>query len=173
MKQTFVIILTLIGILTFGQENEYSNIDNQANLINSNTELIELEIDLTNKSDSTNSKYTVLKIWHKKKQIFKIIKETSVDYGEIKSEIYLVANKPVKIIESESTNFFLTDSIAKIRGYSIDIEENFRAVSYITNWNKKQRKLIVSGAPTEEKNISYELNKYIGIIRKAKKLINE
>ncbi|MUU78935.1 hypothetical protein [Winogradskyella endarachnes] len=122
MKKTFTIILTLIGILTFGQESDYSEIDNHTKLIDSNTELIELEFDLTNKSDSTNSEYAVLKIWHKEKKIFKIIKEVSVDYGEIKSEIYLVGNKPIKIIESESMNYYLTDSIAKIKGYSIDIE---------------------------------------------------
>ncbi|WP_179320992.1 hypothetical protein [Winogradskyella helgolandensis] len=165
MKKTFVIILTLIGILVFGQENKMAEIDNQSKLIDSDTELIESNFDLTNESK--------LRVWHKEKRIFKIVQEMNVDYGEIKSEIFLVGNKPIKIIESESTNFFLTDSIAKIKGYSIDIEENFRVVSYITNWNKKQRELIVSGEPTEKKNISYELNKYAGIIRKAEKLINE
>ncbi|PYE83130.1 hypothetical protein DFQ11_101561 [Winogradskyella epiphytica] len=157
--------MSLIGILVFGQENKMTEIDNQSKSIDSDTELIESNFDLTNESR--------LKVWHKENRIFKIVQEMNVDYGEIKSEIYLVGNKPVKIIESESTNFFLTDSIAKIKGYSIDIEENFRAVSYITNWNKKQRELKVSGEPTEEKNISYELNKYIGIIRKAENLINE
>ncbi len=157
--------MTLIGILAFGQENKMTEIDNQSKSIDSDTELIESNFDLTNESK--------LKVWYKENRIFKIVQEMNVDYGEIKSEIYLVANKPIKIIESESTYFFLTDSIAKIKGYSIDIEENLRVVSYITNWNKKQRELIVTGEPTEKKNISYELNKYAGIIRKAEKLINE
>lgn len=165
MKKTFTIILTLIGILVFGQENKIVEIENQSKSIDSETELIESSIDLTNKSK--------LKVWHKEKQIFKIVQKNYVDHGVIKSEIYLVENKPIKIIESESTNFFLIDSIARIKGYSIDIEENFRAVSYITNWNKKQRELILSGEPTEKKNISFELNKYIGIIKKAEELINE
>lgn len=165
MKKTFTVILTLIGILVFGQENKIAEIENQTKLIDSDTELIEPIIDLTNKSK--------LKFWHKEKQIFKIVQESYVDYGVIKSEIYLVGNKPIKIIESENTNFFLIDSIARIKGYSVDIEENFRAVSYITNWNKKQRELILSGEPTEKKNISYELNKYIGIIKKAEELIND
>ncbi|WP_147298372.1 hypothetical protein [Winogradskyella pacifica] len=165
MKKTFVIILTLIGILAFGQENKMTEIDNQSKSIDSDTELIESNFELTNESK--------LKVSYKENRIFKIVQEMNVDYGEIKSEIYLVANKPIKIIESESTYFFLTDSIAKIKGYSIDIEENLRVVSYITNWNKKQRELIVTGEPTEKKNISYELNKYARIIRKAEMLINE
>jgi len=157
--------LTLIGILAFGQENKMTEIDNQSKSIDSDTELIESNFDLNNESK--------LKVWHKEKQIFKIVQERNVDYGEIKSEIYLIGNKPIKITESESTYYFLTDSIAKIKGYSVDIEENFRAISYITNWNKKQRELIVSGEPTEKKNISYELNKYAEIIRKAEKFTNE
>ncbi len=142
-----------------------TEIDNQSKSIDSDTELIESNFDLNNESK--------LKVWHKEKQIFKIVQERNVDYGEIKSEIYLIGNKPIKITESESTYFFLTDSIAKIKGYSVDIEENFRAISYITNWNKKQRELIISGEPTEKKNISYELNKYAEIIRKTEKLTNE
>ena len=142
-----------------------TEIDNQSKSIYSDTELIESNFDLNNESK--------LKVWHKGKQIFKIVQEKNVDYGEIKSEIYLIGNKPIKITESESTYYFLTDSIAKIKGYSVDIEENFRAISYITNWNKKQRELIVSGEPTEKKNISYELNKYAEIIRKAEKFTNE
>ncbi|MDA0177397.1 hypothetical protein OOZ35_07840 [Mesoflavibacter profundi] len=165
MKKIFAIILTLIGILAFGQENKMTEIDNQSKSIDSDTELIESNFDLNNESK--------LKVWHKEKQIFKIVQERNVDYGEIKSEIYLIGNKPIKITESESTYFFLTDSIAKIKGYSVDIEENFRAISYITNWNKKQRELIISGEPTEKKNISYELNKYAEIIRKTEKLTNE
>ena len=157
--------MTLIGILAFGQENKMTEIDNQSKSIDSDTELIESNFDLNNESK--------LKVWHKEKQIFKIVQEKNVDYGEIKSEIYLIGNKPIKITESESTYYFLTDSIAKIKGYSVDIEENFRAISYITNWNKKQRELIVSGEPTEKKNISYELNKYAEIIRKAEKFTNE
>ncbi|MBU2928601.1 hypothetical protein KO515_10200 [Winogradskyella psychrotolerans] len=142
-----------------------TEIDKQSKSINSDTELIESNFDLTNE--------TKLKVWYKENRIFKIVQEMNVDYGEIKSEIYLVANKPIKIIEYENTYFFLTDSIAKIKGYSIDIEENFRAVSYITNWKKKQRELIISGEPSEKKNISYELEKYARIIRKAEQLINE
>ena len=165
LKKIFAIILTLIGILAFGQENKMTEIDNQSKSIDSDTELIESNFDLNNESK--------LKVWHKEKQIFKIVQERNVDYGEIKSEIYLIGNKPIKITESESTYYFLTDSIAKIKGYSVDIEENFRAISYITNWNKKQRELIVSGEPTEKKNISYELNKYAEIIRKAEKFTNE
>ena len=165
MRKTFAIILTLIGILAFGQESKIAEIDNQTKSIDSDSELIESNINLINESK--------LKIWHKEKRIFKIVQEKNVDYGKIKSEIYLAGNKPIKIVEFESTYFFLTDSIAKIKGYSIDIEENFKAISYITNWNKKQRELIVSGEPTEKKNISYDLNKYIGIIKKAEKLINE
>ena len=143
MKKTLVILLTLIGFFVFGQDNIMTEIDKQSKSIDSDTELIKSNFDLTNESK--------LKVWYKENRIFKIVKEKNVDYGAIKSEIYLVANKPIKIIESENTYFVLPDSIAKIKGYSIDTEENFRAVLYITNWNKKQRELIVSGDPTEKK----------------------
>ncbi len=157
--------MTLFGILAFGQENATTEIDIQSKTIDSDNELVMSNFDLTNEIK--------LKIWHKKNQIFKIIREEYTNYGEIKSEIYIVGKQPIKIIESESSNFFLPDSIAEIKGYSIDIEENFKAISYIINWNKGQRELVISGEPTKEKDISYDLNKYVGIIRKAEKLINE
>ena len=50
MKKTFTVILTLIGILVFGQENKIAEIENQSKSIDSDTELIEPIIDLTNKS---------------------------------------------------------------------------------------------------------------------------
>ncbi len=120
-----------------------TEIDNQSKSIDSDTELIESNFDLTNESK--------LKVWYKKNQVFKITQVMYVDYGEIKSEIYLVANKPIKIIESESTFTIYNDSIAKIKGYDIGLEENFKASTYIFNWNKKQRELIITGEPTEKK----------------------
>jgi len=165
LKKTLAILFFLIRILVFGQETKIAEIDKQSKLIDADTTLVTSSFDLTNASR--------LKIWHKEKQIFKIVQEENVDYGEIKSQIYLLKNKPIKIKESENTYFFLTDSIARIKGYSIDIEENFKAVSYIIHWNKKQRELIVSGQPTEEKNISYNWSKYVAIIKKAETLINE
>lgn len=165
MKKTLAILFFLIRILVLGQETKIAEIDKQSKLIDTDTTLVTSNFDLTNASR--------LKIWHKEKQIFKIVQKENVDYGEIKSQIYLLKNKPIKIKETENTYFILTDSIARIKGYSIDIEENFKAVSYIIHWNKKQRELIVSGQPTEEKNISYKWSKYVAIIKKAETLINE
>ncbi len=173
MKKTFAIILTLIGFLTFGQESKFIEIDNEANSIESDSTLVELKFDLSKKTDSIKSSNRILRIWHVKKRIFKIVEETSVDYGEIKSTIYLNGMNPIKTIESESVYYYLPDSIAQIKGYDIDLKDEFRAVSYITNWNKKERELITIGKPSGEKSISFELKKYDAIIRKAKKLISK
>lgn len=164
--KTFTLILILVGIISFGQENKFDEINNKIILVDLDSTLTKLEFKL-NESDSI-----VLRVWSNNKRIFKIERQINVDYGEIKSTIYLDEDKPIKIIESEQVYYFLPDSIAQIKGYGIDLKEEFRAVSYITNWNTKDRELII-GKPTDEKNILYELSKYDGIVRKAKNLIKK
>jgi hypothetical protein len=45
MKKAFVIILTLIGFLAFGQENNLDRIENEVKSIESDSTLIETEFD--------------------------------------------------------------------------------------------------------------------------------
>lgn len=165
MKNTLTIILIFIRFLTFGQENKIAKIDHEVNSIDKDSILRIKEFNIENQT---------LKVWlNDKNEILKIVEKRNVNYGEIKSTIYLKGTKPIKTIESENIYFWLTDSLAKIKGYSIDLREEYTATSYIINWNKKQRKLIVNGKATNEKNASYELKKYEGIIRKSEKLITE
>jgi hypothetical protein len=165
MKNTLTIILILIRFLTFGQENKLAEIDNEVNSIDKDSILTIKEFNLENQT---------LKVWlNDKNQILKIVENRNVNYGEIKSTIYLRGTKPIKTIESENVYFWLPDSLAKIKGYSIDLKEEYTATSYILNWNKKERKLIITGKLTGESNISFELKKYEGIIRRSKNLISE
>lgn len=165
MKNTLTIILILVRSLTFGQENQLVEIDNVVNTIDNDSVLTVREFNLDNQT---------LKIWtNNKNQILKIVEKRNLNYGEIKSTIYLKNMKPIKTIESESINVWLTDSLVKIKGYSIDLREEYSAVSYIFNWSKKQRKLIITGKPTGENNISLELKKYERIIWKSEKLLSE
>lgn len=165
MKNTLTIILILIRFLTFGQENKLTEIDNEVNSIDKDSILRIKEFNLENQT---------LKVWlNDKNQILKIVENRSVNYGEIKSTIYLKGTKPIKTIESENIYFWFTDSLAKRKGYDIDLRVEYTATSYIINWNKKQRRLIITGKPTGESNISFELKKYERIIRKSEKLIRE
>lgn len=165
MKNTLTIILILIRFLTFGQENKLTEIDNEVSSINKDSMLRIKDFNLENHT---------LKVWlNDKNQILKIVENRNVNYGQIISTIYLKGTKPIKTIESENIYFWLTDSLVKIKGYSIDLKEEYTATSYIINWDKKQRKLIITGKPTGESNISFELIKYEGIIRKSKKLVSE
>jgi hypothetical protein len=169
LKKTFVIILTLIGIVTFGQENKLDRIENEVNLINSDSTLIESKFEVTNDS----SIYIVIAIWHIKNKIYKIEKNSTLNYGEIKSTLYLSDGVPIKIIETESENYFLPDSLVQIKGYDVDIMENYKGISYIYNWKKNKRELIQTGQPTGNSDISIEWSKYIEILRKSIKLISE
>lgn len=47
LKKTFVIILTLIGFITFGQENKLDRIDYEVNIIETVSTLTETEFDLS------------------------------------------------------------------------------------------------------------------------------
>lgn len=162
LKPIFTIVLLFFGSFLLSQD-EKSKIDIQTQLIDADT--------LLKESTFQPNIETRLIVRHNQNEIRQIIQKTRVNYGEIKSVLYLTNNKPIKIIETEYTYYFLPDSIAEIKGYSADIKENFRVESYITNWDKKQRHVLVNGEPSEKKNISYKFVKYAEILRKSKQLI--
>lgn len=165
MKHILTILFLLVRLVTFGQESKLAEIDKLVSAIDTDSVLTLKEFTVDNR---------ILKIWTTTEhQILKIVEKRNVNYGEIKSTIYLKNRIPIKTIESESVFVWLTDSIARIKGYSIDLVEEYSAVSYVLDWSKKQRKLIITGKPTEENTISLELKNQEAIIRKSEKLIRE
>lgn len=119
MKSTWTITLTLIRFLTFGQENILAEIDNEVNSIDNDSILTIREFNLDNHT---------FKVWLNDKSNFKIVENRNLNYGEIKTTIYLKETKPIKTIESEKIYFWLTDSLAIIKGYGIDLREEYTAI---------------------------------------------
>ncbi len=129
LKKTFVIILTLIGFVTFGQENKLDRIDSEVNLIESDSTLIVSEFDWNELTGITTDGGGILKVWKNKDQICKVVEEIGLSYGRIRTVIYLDNGNPIKILETEE-NFGHKDGELNYN----ELKEIFRANIYVFDW---------------------------------------
>ena len=136
MKKTFVIILTLIGFLTFGQENKLDRINDEVNSIESDLTLTESEFDWVELTGMTTDGGGTLKVWRNKSQIFKIVEEIGLSYGRIRTMIYLQSGLPIKIIETEENFGQKNDELN-----FAELNEVFKAIIYIFDWETDDSKI--------------------------------
>ncbi|WP_225037409.1 hypothetical protein [Winogradskyella sp. SM1960] len=136
MRKTFVIILTLIGFVTFGQENKLDRIDYKVNLIESDSTLTETEFDWTELTGITTDGGGILKVWRNKKQMCKIVEEIGLSYGRIRTTIYLENGLPIKIIETEE-NFGQKNGELN---YS-ELNEVFKGIIYVFDWENDESRI--------------------------------
>ena len=136
MKKAFVIILTLIGFLAFGQENNIDRIDNEVNSIESDTTLVETEFDWAELTGITTDGGGILKVWKNEKQICKIVEEIGLSYGRIMTTIYLNNGIPIKIIETEENFGHTNDGL----NYE-ELNEVYREIIYVFDWKNDNAKI--------------------------------
>ena len=129
MKKAFVIILTLIGFLAFGQENNLDRIDNEVKSIESDSTLVETEFDWAELTGITTDGGGILKVWRNDSQLHKIVEEIGFSYGRVKTTIYLKNEIPIKIIETEENFGFKNDELDYKK-----LNEVFRATIYVFDW---------------------------------------
>lgn len=167
LKKTFAIILTLIGFVTFGQENKLDRIEYEVNLIQSDSTLTESEFDWVELTGIVTDGGGILKIWRNKSQICKIVEEIGLSYGRIKTTIYLENGTPIKIIETEE-NFGQKNGELNYT----ELNEVFKATVYIFDWENDESKIERIG-----KRVLSEGNcstfDYEPIIERAKKATSE
>jgi hypothetical protein len=140
MKNAFVIILTLIEFLAFGQEKNLDQIDNVVKFIESDTTLLETEVDWLELTGITTDGGGFLKVWQNEKQICKIVEEIGLSYGRIRTVIYLNNGIPIKIIETEEN---LGHDNGELN-YK-ELNEVFRATIYVFEWENNDGKIERSG----------------------------
>mgnify|MGYP003676888110 CR=1 FL=1 len=167
MKKTFVIILTLIGFVTFGQENKLDRIESEVNSINSDSTLTKSEFDWAKLTGIKTDGGGILKVWRNRNQIIRIYEEIGLSYGRVSTEIYLDNGEPIKIIETEE-NFRRSD-----QGMEYDeLNQVFKAEVYVIDWENDKSKIVRTG----ERNFS-EGNcstfDYEPIIERAKKAVEQ
>lgn len=136
LRKTFEIILTLIGFVTFGQENKLDRIDNAVNLIESDSTLTESEFDWVELTGIVTDGDGILTVWRNKNQICKIIEEIGLSYGRIRTTIYLESGLPIKIIETE-------ENFGQKKGelnYT-ELNEVFKATIYVFDWENDESKI--------------------------------
>lgn len=165
MKKTFAIILTLIGFVTFGQENKLDRINNEVKSIDSDSTLTETEFDWVKLTGIATDGGGILKVWRNKDQICKVVEEIGLSYGRVRTVIYLESGTPIKIIETEE-NF--ENKNGKIN-YN-ELNEVFRANIYIFNWENDDGKIERIGKRVLSEG-SCSTFDYEPIIERAKKAI--
>lgn len=140
MKKAFVIILTLIGFLAFGQENNLDRIDNEVKSIESDSTLKKAEYDWVELTGIATDGGGILKVWWNKKQTCKIVEEIGLSYGRIRTIIYLNSGIPIKIIETEE-NFENQNGELNYK----ELNEVFRATIYVFDWENDESKIERTG----------------------------
>ncbi len=157
--------MTLIGFVTFGQENKLDRIESEVNSINSDPILTKSEFDWAKLTGITSDGGGILKVWWNGNQITRIYEEIGLSYGRVSTEIYLDNGKPIKIIETEE-NFRQTD-----QGMEYDeLNQVFKADIYVIDWENDNSEIVRTG----ERNFSEEncsTFDYQPIIERAKKAI--
>lgn len=136
MKNTLIVILTLIRLLTFGQVNNLDQIDNQVNLIESDSTLKKSELSLDKLTGITTDGGGFLKTWRSKEQACKIVEEIGFSYGRIRIMIYLENGIPIKIIETEE-NFGYKNGELNYK----ELNEVYREIIYVLDWEKDNTKI--------------------------------
>jgi len=168
MRKAFVIIFSLIGFLTFGQENNLDRIDNEVKSIESDSTLEETEFDWVKLTGITTDGGGILKIWRNEKQICKIVEEIGLSYGRIRTIIYLNNGIPIKIIETEE-NFGHENGELN---YKL-LNEVYREAIYVFDWknDKAEIKRIGKRNLSEASCSMYELAE--SVIERAEKVKKE
>ena len=136
MTKSLVIILTLIGFLTFGQENNLELIDNEVKSIESDSTLVETEFDWMELTGITTDGGGILKIWRNENQICKVVQEIGLSYGRVKTVIFLSNGLPIKIIETEENFGLKNDELDYGK-----LNEVFKATIHVYDWENDESKI--------------------------------
>ena len=136
MTKSLVIILILIGFLTFAQENNLELIDNEVRSIESDSTLVETEFDWMERTGITTDGGGILKIWRNENQICKVVQEIGLSYGRVKTVIFLSNGLPIKIIETEENFELKNDELDYGK-----LNEVFKATIHVYDWENDENKI--------------------------------
>tara|TARA_R110000823_G_C15804069_1_gene487485 strand:+ start:350 stop:853 length:504 start_codon:yes stop_codon:yes gene_type:complete len=136
MRKSLAIILTLLGFLAFGQENNLERIDNAVNSIELDSTLVLTEFDWTKLTGITTDGGGILKVWRNDNQICKVVQEIGLSYGRVKTVIFLSNGLPIKIIETEENFGHKNDELDYGK-----LNEVFKATIHVYDWENDESKI--------------------------------
>jgi len=165
LKEKLIIILTLIGFVTFGQENKLEQINDHVESIESDSSLTLREFDWVELTGITTDGGGILKVWRNENQILKIVEQIGLSYGRVSTTIYLIEGVPIKIIDTEENFGFKNDEM----NYN-ELNEVFKATIFVFNWEKDQSKIERIGERVMSEGTCSTFD-YEPIIERAKKAI--
>jgi len=111
------------------QLNNFDQIDNKVNSIESDSTLEKTEFDWVELTGITTDGGGILKVWRNEKQIYKIVEEIGLSYGRITTTIYMNNRTPIKIIEIEENFEQNNDGL----NYEV-LNEVYRETIYVSDW---------------------------------------
>lgn len=166
MKNAFVIILTLIGFITFGQEKTLDRIDMEVKLIESDSTLKKTEFDWVEVSGIATDGGWVIDVWRNENQIIKIAEEIGLSYGRVTTTVYLQNEIPIKIVEVEENFGYKNDEL----NYE-ELNEVYQEIIYVFDWKNDSSEIKRFGKRNmrDQSCSMYELAE--SVIDRAKKLI--
>lgn len=130
-RNIFFIAIFFFHFVTSGQERTLHQIQEKTQNTEKDTSLIVTEIDWVELTGIVTDGGGFLKVWHKDKQVYKIMEEVGLSYGRLRTIVYLDNEVPIKIIETEE-NFEKSN-----QGFNYkNIHEVFKVTIHIFNWNE-------------------------------------
>lgn len=167
-KIVLIIVINLIGFLSFGQENKLDQIKGHVESIESDSTLTLTEFDWVELTGITTDGGGILKVWQNENQIFKIVEQIGLSYGRISTTIYFYKGHPIKIIETEENWIYIDESL-KI-DYNKGLNEVFKATIYVFDWENDDSKIKQTGERVMSEGTCSTFD-YEPIIERAKKAI--
>jgi hypothetical protein len=162
-----IIVLLLLGLNGFGQEDSLQIIDDAVLEIDSNKSLILKEFDAIEVYGHAFDGGGVIQIYSDSNSIVKVYEQIGLSYGRVTTIIYFSKGIPIKIIDSEE-NFAMNED-----GTGLDytkLTTVFKAEIYIFDWENAISKSVLTG----KRNLSEGtcgIFEYEGLIDKAKDLL--
>ncbi len=164
MNKALLIVSTLIGFIAFGQETQLDLINEKVNSIESDLTLAQKDFDWEILPGITTGSKGILRVWKKKKKIYKIVEEIKyLDYTT-RTIIYLENGVPIKIIETEENFEHTKDGLDYSKPVNV-----FEATLYIFDWENDESKIIRNGKRVFTKGNCYTYD-YVPLIENVKNM---
>ena len=171
MIRTIITLIILVNsiIPVLGQIDSLKKIDRIARKIDSDKKLNKKKLDAEEVYNETTDGGGIIEIYYNDAGVKKIVQEIGVSFGRLTTIIYLVENKPVKIIDREE-NFEWSEEQGTFDYYSLKIV--YQVEIYVYNAALNKIKIISTG----ERNLSTgndSLTEFYPLIEIANDLIEK
>jgi len=170
MKKILTIITLTLTLNLYCQELSTSDIQQMVNMIDSDSTLTKLKVDTAMIHNQTTDGNGTFIVWKSDIKIKKITQNIFRSYGALETEIYLIHENPILIIDKELHYQF--NSLNTEIDYEKDLIKVFEDKIYCSDWDLDPIKVETIGNRKLSEKIC-GLSDYSNLLDEAKKITAE